>query len=444
MTMLFLRYLLLIIGFGLFAGAAVIIVYDLYLIFKGRKDAPPDHRGLSVNDSPELPAQSPGEHGGLLTSSLLEAPTYPVRWHTVRKLAMAGAAPVLVGLSIAVIPSGNAGVRVSQLFGPISKTLYPGVHMIVPLVDHVELYNIRDNVFSTTTGDKDTDTLKVQTKEGLGLTLAVTVRYRLDASKLPYIYANLPQPVESEIVPPVVSSTFRELAPNYQVREVFAAKREEVRRQAAAVITQKLAGDGVVVKEVLLRDVQLPVEYAKSLEGLLLKEQENERLSVELEVKAKEVRQAELEAEAEEARQVKAAEGQAQVTVLQAKAQADAMQYTLPLKEKQIQQSKLEAQARKEATVENAEAMAEAKVIDGKAEVEKSKLMADSDDYRIRRVASANAERMKLEAEVLKENPLLIQKIIAEKLSDKVQIMMVPNDGKFFFANDVLKGMTGQ
>jgi hypothetical protein len=27
-------------------------------------------------------------------------------------------------------------------------------------------------------------------------------------------------------------------------------------------------------------------------------------------------------------------------------------------------------------------------------------------------------------------------------LSDKVQIMMVPADGKFFFANDVLKGMT--
>jgi hypothetical protein len=33
---------------------------------------------------------------------------------------------------------------------------------------------------------------------------------------------------------------------------------------------------------------------------------------------------------------------------------------------------------------------------------------------------------------------LLIQKIIAERLSDKIQIMMVPNDGKYFFANDVL------
>jgi hypothetical protein len=74
--------------------------------------------------------------------------------------------------------------------------------------------------------------------------------------------------------------------------------------------------------------------------------------------------------------------------------------------------------------------------------MQKRNLMSESEEYRIRRVALADAERMKLEASVLKENPLLIQKIIAEKLSDKVQIMMVPNDGKFFFANDVLKGMT--
>jgi len=48
---------------------------------------------------------------------------------------------------------------------------------------------------------------------------------------------------------------------------------------------------------------------------------------------------------------------------------------------------------------------------------------------------------MEFEAVLLKQNPLLINKIIAERLSDKMQIMMVPSDGKFFF-NDVLKGNT--
>jgi len=136
---------------------------------------------------------------------------------------------------------------------------------------------------------------------------------------------------------------------------------------------------------------------------------------------------------------VKVAESDAQIVVLNAKAQADAMQHTLPLKQKQIEQTRLESEARKEATVKNAEAMAEAKVIDSKAELEKRKLMADAEANRIRVTAAADSERLKTEAAALKQNPLLIQKIIAERLSDKVQVMMVPTDGKFFFANDVLK-----
>ena len=74
---------------------------------------------------------------------------------------------------------------------------------------------------------------------------------------------------------------------------------------------------------------------------MLLKGQENERLTFEIEIKQKQVRTAELEAEADKARLVKQAEGQAQVTVLRAKSESDAMQYTLPLKEKQIQTTRL-------------------------------------------------------------------------------------------------------
>ena len=271
--------------------------------------------------------------------------------------------------------------------------------------------------------------------------LAITVRYRLNPNRLDYIQANLPQPVEKEIVPGVVASVWRDLVPNYTVRDVFAARREEIRKRAAGLITQKLATDGIIVKEVMLRDIQLPPEYAKGLEDLLLKEQESDRMGVETDIQRKQVRISELEAEAQKVQQVKQAEGQAQVRVLQAKGEADAMKYTLPLKQQQIEQSRLEAEAHKEATVKNAEAMAQAKVIDSKAEMERRKLLADAEADRIRVTALADAERMKSEAAILKSNPLLINKIVAERLSDKLQIMMVPADGKFFFANDVLRSM---
>ena len=208
----------------------------------------------------------------------------------------------------------------------------------------------------------------------------------------------------------------------------------------------------------------LPAEYARGLQDLLLKEQQDDQLNIQTDIQQKQVRIAELEAEAAKVQQVKQAEGEAQVHVLQAKGEADAMQYTLPLKEKQIQQSRLEAQARKEATIQNAEAAAEAKQIDSKAEGERRKLLADAEAQakmmdskaegerrklladaegdRIRVTAAADAERLQSEAAILKENPLLINKIVAERLSDKLQIMMVPADGKFFFANDVLRSMS--
>jgi regulator of protease activity HflC (stomatin/prohibitin superfamily) len=410
--MLLLKYLLLFTGAGLLGGAFAMVMHDIYRTRQSWRA-----------ESPESPR-----------------PPIMIRWRGAGRMALLSIIPLLLGMSFEIVPAGSAGVVVSQISGTEPGVLYPGVHSIVPLIEDVMLYDTRERVFTTAFADKKTDALQVQSKEGLPMGLAISVRYRLDPRRLDYIHANLPQPIEEEIVPPVIAGVFRQVIPNYLVRDVFATRREEVRKLAADAIQKKLAVDGILVKEVILRDIQLPPEYAKGLEGLLLKEQESDRMGVEVDIKQKMVRTAELEADADKVRRVKAAEGEAQVVVLQAKAQADAMQHTLPLKQKQIEQTRLESEARKEATVKNAEAMAEAKVIDSKAELQKRNLMTDAEANRIRVTAAADSERLKTEAVALKESPLLIQKIIAERLSDKVQVMMVPNDGKFFFANDVLKG----
>ncbi|KAA6458297.1 hypothetical protein DYQ86_20485 [Acidobacteria bacterium AB60] len=362
-------------------------------------------------------------------------------------LALVACLPLLIASSIVVIPSGMGGVRISQIEGTLPGTLYPGVHFITPLVDSVQLFDLRDHIFAAGVAPEGArpstqkGTLDVQSKEGLSIGLGVTVRYRLDPNKLATVQAHLPQPADKELVPPVVASAWRELAPQYTVREIFSSKREEVRAKASTVITRKLVSDGIVVEEVMLSEIRLPDEYAKGLEGLLLKEQEDDQLGIQTEIQQKQVRIAELQAEAEAKQKIKQAEGDAQSKVVEAKGEADAMQYTLPLKQKQIEQSKLEAQARKEATIQNAEADAQAKVIDSKAELERRNLLADAEASRIKLLAVANAERMKSEADLLNRSPLLINKIVAERLSDKIQVVMVPSDGKFFFANDVFKNM---
>jgi regulator of protease activity HflC (stomatin/prohibitin superfamily) len=424
--MLALKYLLMILGAGLFGSAGALVAYDIFLSAQLRK----------------LLRRNTTDESGAEVGALAHRPFQRVRWRLALQLAAAGALAILITESIVVIPDGAAGVRVSQIWGAQPGTLYPGIHIVTPLVDSVAIFDTREQVYSTVasqTAKQKGDVLTVQAREGLNIGLAVSVRYRLEPKRLDSIHTNLPQPVGEEVVAPVVATIYRQLAPNYMTREIFATKREELRTKAAEAITSRLASDGIIVREVLLRDLQLPAEYAKGLEGLLLKEQENERLGTEQEIKGKQVKIAELEAEAQKARDVKQAEAQAQVRVLQAKAESDAMQYTLPLKQKQIEQTKLEAQARKESTLQNAEAAAQAKVIDSKAEVERQKNLSDAEANRIRVTAAADAERMKFEASVLKSNPMLIQKIIAERLSDKLQIMMVPMDGKNFFANDVMR-----
>ena len=440
--MLALKYLLIVVGAGLFASAGLLVTYDIYLSEQLRR------------------LLGRGTTEGWEVGAFARRGARTVRWKLALQLFGAALAAGLVAKSFIVIPDGTAGVRVSELWGVRPGTLYPGLHAITPLVDLIAIYDTREQVYTTVaadsakpadaakrsdagklaeTGSRPADVLLVQAREGLNIGLAVAVRYRLDPKQLEAIHRNLPQPVGEQVVAPIVSTIYRQLAPDYLTREIFATKREELRKKAADAITLRLASDGIVVREVLLRDLQLPTEYAKGLEGLLLKEQENERLGTEAEIKVKEVKIAELEGEAQKARDVKAAESAAQVHVLEAKAESDAMQYTLPLKQKQIEQSKLEAQARKEATIENADAAAQAKVIDSKAEVERQKNLSDAEANHIRVTAAADSERMKYEASVLKSNPMLIQKIIAERLSDKLQIMMVPIDGKNFFANDVMR-----
>ncbi len=289
--MLALKYLLMVGGLGMILAALSILGYDLFREVVYRK-------ALAV----------PG-------AALPPMPEW--RWRTSLALGLLAWGPILLAFSIVVVPSGSAGVRVSQTSGTLPGTLYPGVHVVTPLVEDVALFDTRDQIFTTGMLEDGKDAaanvasksqlLDVQAKEGLTLGLAITVRYRLDPKHLDYIQSNLPRPVEKEIVPPVVASVWRELVPNYTVRDVFSAKREEVRQRAATLITQKLAADGIVVKEVMLRDIRLPEEYAKGLETLLLKEQENDRMGVETELKQKQVKISELEAEATKVQQVKQA-----------------------------------------------------------------------------------------------------------------------------------------
>ena len=159
--MLFAKYLLLSAGIAMFVIAAGILSYDTYLFFAYRR------RLLSPEGTPEA------------TPAIGSQPRF--RWRTSVALVMLAWAPLLVSAGIVIVPAGLAGVRVSQTQGTLAGTLYPGAHFVVPLVERVELFNTRDQLFTTgiaedglAKGVAKGEPLTVQTKEGLSLGLAIT------------------------------------------------------------------------------------------------------------------------------------------------------------------------------------------------------------------------------------------------------------------------------
>ena len=152
-----------------------------------------------------------------------------------------------------------------------------------------------------------------------------------------------------------------------------------------------------------------------------------------LELKEKQVRQTELEAQADKVRRETSAQAAAEEQIIAAKAQAEAMKHVLPFKQKQIEQRSLEAEAEKISRIKTAEGTAQARRIEASGEADSRKNLADAEAYRQDRIGKITSEQLARDGALISKNPLLIQKTMADKLSDKITVIIAPppSDGGF-------------
>ncbi|MDR2451324.1 MAG: hypothetical protein LBE85_06025 [Candidatus Accumulibacter sp.] len=276
-----------------------------------------------------------------------------------------------------------------------------------------------------------------QSIEGLTLRVDFSVRYALDPDRLAVTVRNLPEDIDGEVVAPVVLGALHNAFPKFTVREIFSERRQEIQNQICAELEKRLAANGIVLKALTLGKIGLPRDYLAGMEKMLAAELENQKMRFTLELKEKEVTESALRADAEKVRREKAAETAAQEQVIAAQAQAETMKHILPFKEKQIRQRELEAEAAKIERVKQAQAQAEARRIEAEAEADSRRKLAEAEAYRLEQIGRVNSEQMAREGAILAKSPLLIQKTMAEKLSDKVQVIIAPpgTNGRFFGEN---------
>jgi regulator of protease activity HflC (stomatin/prohibitin superfamily) len=366
--------------------------------------------------------------------------------HRWRLAALAVIAAVAYGCykhpPFATVAGGEVLVRANQLDG--SVTAYSGGTVLaVPGIHQLRRYSTRDQVYRLTEGASATGSAPFQSTEGLSIGVDLTVRWAIDRGRIAQMSKDYPDDLNADLVRPAVQGIAYPLFARHTVREIFTGQRSAIQRELTAELAPKLAAMGLLLRGVSMGQVDLPQDYRAGMEKLLAEELETEKIRYTLQLKEAQVKQTALESEADKVRRQAAAEAAGAEQVIAAKAQEETMQHILPFKQKQIEQRTLEAEADKVSRIRTAEGAAEARRIEARGEADSRQKLADAEAYRLDLVGKANAGQMEREGVLITHYPLLIQKTLADKLSDKVQVIIAPTPDAGHFIGSNLIGDTG-
>jgi regulator of protease activity HflC (stomatin/prohibitin superfamily) len=376
--------------------------------------------------------------GGAIAGALREAGSAARRART--RLVVA-AVLVAVGYGLYLHPPfatahrSEVLVRTNVLDGSASA-YSAGTVLVIPGFQQLRRYPTRDQVYRPDESTRAAGPAPFQSNEGLSLGVDLTVRWAIDLSRITQMSREFPDDL-LDLVRPAVQGVIYPLLARYTVREIFSSKRAEIQQLMTTELRPKLAALGLILRGVDMGQVDLPEDYRAEMEKLLAEELETEKVRYTLQLKEAQVKETQLVAEADKVRRQKAAEAAGEEQVIAARAQEETMKHILPFKQKQIEQRQLEAEAEKVARIRTAEGAAEARRIEARGEADSRQKLADAEAYRLEVVGKSNAGQMQREGALIAEYPLLIQKTLADRLSDKVQVIIAPTPapGQFIGSN---------
>jgi len=194
---------------------------------------------------------------------------------------------LLLFWSTTSIPTGNVGVL--TLFGRVTgETLNEGIHLINPL-KAVQKLSVQTQSVK--------ESANVPSNEGLILALDTSLLFRLDKSKAAFVFQTVGDNYAEKIVEPTLRAAIRASTSAHSANALYTNARELVQQQIQDELTAQLSPRGVIVENVLLRDVQLPAMLKGSIEAKQQAEQDALRMSFILQKEKQEAERKRIEAQ---------------------------------------------------------------------------------------------------------------------------------------------------
>ncbi|WP_230741678.1 prohibitin family protein [Methanooceanicella nereidis] len=201
---------------------------------------------------------------------------------------------------VVVVPAGSVGVH--DLFGNVdANELYAGFHFKNPFAD-VKIMSIKTQAYTMSILEEEgtktrSDTVNTLTKEGLSVDLDLTVLYRLDPEKADQVYKSVGTDYADVIVRPQIRSVIREVIARYEAKDIYSAERNRISGEIYDELNMKLNARGIIVEQVLLRNVKLPPSVQNSIEAKITAEQNVGRMSFVLQAEELEAKRKVVEAQ---------------------------------------------------------------------------------------------------------------------------------------------------
>ena len=224
-------------------------------------------------------------------------------------LVVAGLVLLTLGRTIRIVPQARAGVV--ERLGRYSRTLTPGLAIVVPFVDRVrDMMDLREQVVSF-------DPQPVITEDNLVVSIDTVIYFQVtDAKAATYEIANYIQGIEQLTV-----TTLRNVIGGMALEKTLTS-RDEINNQLRGVLDEATGKWGIRVNRVELKAIDPPSSIKETMEKQMRADREKRATILE----AEGVKQAQiLTAEGEKQSSILRAEGQRQAAILQAEGQAKAI-----------------------------------------------------------------------------------------------------------------------
>ncbi|AFK03191.1 band 7 protein [Emticicia oligotrophica DSM 17448] len=220
-----------------------------------------------------------------------------------RPLKFIGIFLILLGLTSASIKQIDAGkVGVQTLFGKVQDgTLTSGLNFINPLVDVAEFDTRTQNYTMSGVHDEGSkngdDAIRVLSSDGLEVVIDLTVLYRVQPEQAPTILKKIGVNYEDVIVRPITRTRIRDISAYYEAVALYSTKRDEFQGRIFKAIEADFKTRGLVLEQLLVRNINLPESVKKTIESKINAEQEAQKMQFVLQKEKQEAERKRVEAQ---------------------------------------------------------------------------------------------------------------------------------------------------